>query len=147
MHFYQICLIFLHITSTLCYLPHLIIHITHHSFHSSTLQSKLGYIIYWVNYSLIISGVLIWCLFVLCQKQINWQIIQISGLLLIGKLIYSILDVTTRILLKHKFIVIIFDFIHISILFPAIVITFLLVKHIRITTNITNRCQSFIDQC
>lgn len=147
MHFYHICLIFLHITSTLCYLPNLIFHIQHHSFHTSSFRTKIGYSIYWFNYCLIIHGVLFWCIFILCRKEDNYQIIQISGLLLIGKFIYVILDVTTRILLKHKLIIIIFDFIHICILFLAIIITFLLVKHIRKTRNLPNKCQSFIDQC
>jgi len=147
MHFYRICLIFLHISSSLCYLPYLLIHITHLSFHSKLLKSKIAYLTYWFNYCLLVTGVLTWCLFVICRKQTTWQVIQISGFVLIGKLIYIIFDVTTRILLEHKLLVIIFDFIHIIILLPAIIITVLLVKHVKKKMIISNKCQSFIDQC
>ncbi len=138
MHLYRICLIFLHISSALCYLPHLLTHVTQLSFYSKSLQLKIAYMTYWFNYCLLVIGVLIWCLFVICRKQTTWQVIQISGFVLIAKLIYIIFDLITRILLEHKLIVIIFDFIHIIILFPAIIITFLLVKHVE------NKCQSFI---
>jgi hypothetical protein len=143
MHFYRICLIFLHITSALCYLPHLITHIVHLSLHSRSFQLNIAYITYWFNYCLLFLGILIWCLIVICRKQTIWQVIQVSGFLLIGKLVYITLDMITRILLEHKLIVIIFDLIHIIILFPAIIITFLLVKHVK---KISNKCQSFIDQ-
>jgi len=146
MHFYRICLIFLHISSALCYLPHLITHITHLSLHSISLQSKIAYITHWFNYCLIVIGVLIWFLFVICRKQTVRQVIKVSEFLLIAKLIYTILDVITRILLKHKFIVIIFDFIHIIILFPAIIITFLLVQRVKRMMIISNKCQSLINQ-
>ena len=142
MHFYRICLIFLHISSALCYLPHLIILITQRSFNLRSFQVKFAYITYWINYCLVVLAVLIWCLIITCRKQTPWQVVQISGLLLIGKFIYIILDVTTRILLHHKQIVIIFDFIHLIILVPAIVITFLLVQRVRSTLP----CRSFLNQ-
>src|SRR5690606_10264221 len=87
--------------------------------------------IYWFNYCLLFLVILIGCLYIIYQKETIWQVIQISGFVLIIKLIYTVLDVITRILLHHKFIVIIFDIIHIIILFPAIIITFLLVQHVK----------------
>lgn len=135
MHFYRLCLILLHICSTLCYIPYLISHVIHISSHSGSFQSKLAFIIYWFNYCLLISGILSWCLYIICQKQTIWQVIQNSGLLLIAKLIYTIFDVITRILLYHKFIIIISDIIHIIILFPAIIITFLLVENVKRKNN------------
>jgi hypothetical protein len=139
MHFYRICLILLHITSALCYLPHLITHVTSLSFQSVSLQSKIAFAIYWFNYCLIVTGVLIWCLLIICRKRTTWQVMQVSVFLLIAKLIYTLLDVTTRILLRHQIIVIIFDIIHIIILFPAICISFLLVHHVKTRRIITTK--------
>jgi hypothetical protein len=146
MHFYRLCLIFLHTSSALCYFPHLITHITYRSFRSISYPAKIAYITYWFNYCLLVMGVLCWCLFVICRKQTTWQVIQVSGFVLIAKLIYIIFDVITRILLEHKLIVIVFDFVHMIILFPAIIITFLLVKRVKRIMSISNKCQSFLDQ-
>ncbi|CAF2464142.1 unnamed protein product [Rotaria sp. Silwood2] len=142
MHFYRVCLILLHIGSLLCYLPYLMVHITYLSFDSISFQSKFAYITYWVNYCVVVIGVLIWCLFVVCRKQTPWQIIQVSGFLLIAKLIYTILDLITKILLRHELIVVIFDLVHIIILFPAILITFLLVQHVKRIIIVYNESQS-----
>ncbi|CAM4757643.1 unnamed protein product [Rotaria magnacalcarata] len=131
MHSYRISLILLHLCSSLCYAPHLIVHLKHLRLYSVTLRSKLAYIIYWCNYSLLAILMLSWCIFVVYRKQTPWQVIQASGYLCIAELIYTALDVTTRILLGHNNIVIASDFIHIIILFTAIFITFLLVQHVK----------------
>lgn len=131
MHIYRICLIFLHISSALIYFPHLITHITRLPFGHHPIRSRIAYTIYWLSYCLVVLSVLIWCLFVVCRKKTIWQIIQVSAYLLIGKLFYTLFDVTVRILLKYTYIVIIFDIIHIILLIPAIIITFLLVRHVK----------------
>jgi hypothetical protein len=131
MHLFRICLVFFHICSALTYIPHLITHISRLPFSYIPLRSKIAYTIYWISYCLLVLGVLFWCLFVVCRKQTIWQIIQVSGYLLIAKLLYTLFDVTVRILLHYTLIVIIFDFIHIIILIPAIIITFLLAKHVK----------------
>lgn len=131
MKIYRICLIILHILSALCYLPHLISHMFNQSFRSIPFHAKIAFLTHWFNYCFTITIVLSWCLFILIHRQTSWQIIQTSGYLLIMKFLYTIFDVITRILLEHKIFVIIFDFIHITILFPAIVITFLLVGQMK----------------
>jgi len=131
MHFYRICLIFFHICSALTYFPHLITHITRIPFSFIPLRSKIAYLTYWISYSLLVLGVLIWCLIVVCRKQTIWQIIQVSAYVLIAKLIYTLFDVTVRILLNYTYFVIIFDIIHIILLIPAIIITYLLVRHVK----------------
>jgi hypothetical protein len=131
MHFYRICLVVLHICSALTYFPHLITHINRLPFRYLPLRSRVAYMTYWINYSLVVLGVLIWCLFVVCRKQTIWQIIQISGYILIAKLIYTSLDVIVRILLHYTYFVIIFDLIHIVLLIPAIIITFFLVQRVK----------------
>lgn len=131
MHLFRICLVFFHICSALTYIPHLITHISRLPFNYIPLRSKIAYTIYWISYCLLVLGVLFWCLFVVCRKQTIWQIIQVSGYLLIAKLLYTLFDVTVRVLLNYTFIVIIFDFIHIIVLIPAIVITFLLAERIK----------------
>jgi hypothetical protein len=131
MHFYRICLVVLHICSALTYFPHLITHINRLPFRYLPLRSRVAYMTYWINYSLVVLGVLIWCLFVVCRKQTIWQIIQISGYILIAKLIYTSLDVIVRILLHYTYFVIIIDLIHIVLLMPAIIITFFLVQRVK----------------
>lgn len=131
MHFYRICLVVLHICSALTYFPHLITHINRLPFRYLPLRSRVAYMTYWINYSLVVLGVLIWCLFVVCRKRTIWQIIQISGYILIAKLIYTSLDVIVRILLHYTYFVIIIDLIHIVLLMPAIIITFFLVQRVK----------------
>lgn len=131
MKIYRICLIILHILSALCYVPHLISHIFSQSLRTISFQSKIAFLTHWFNYCFTIIIVLIWCLFILIHRHTSWQVIQVSGFLLIMKFLYTIFDVITRILLEHKLFVIAFDFIHIIILFPAIVITFLLVGQMK----------------
>ncbi|CAF4689845.1 unnamed protein product [Rotaria sp. Silwood1] len=131
MHFYRICLVFFHISSALSYFPHLITHITRIPFRYIPFRSKVAYTTYWISYCLLVLGVLIWCLIVVCRKKTIWQIIQVSAYLLIAKLIYTLFDVTVRILLKYSYTVIIFDIIHIILLIPAIICTFLLVQHVK----------------
>lgn len=131
MNFYRICLIFFHISSALTYFPHLFTYVLRIPFHSVPLRNKVAYITYWISYCLLVFGVLIWCLIVVCRKQTVWQVIQVSAFVLIAKLIYTLLDVTVRILLHYSYIVIFFDIIHIILLIPAIIITFLLVQHIK----------------
>lgn len=131
MNVYRICLIILHILSALCYLPHLISHILNQSLRTITFHSKIAFLTHWFNYCFTVSIVLAWCLIILIRQRTSWQVIQTSGYLLIMKFLYTIFDVITRILLEHKLFVIIFDFIHITILFPAIVITFLLVRQMK----------------
>jgi hypothetical protein len=143
MHFYRICLIFLHIASAICYFPHLFIVITNHIANLTSFQTKVAYITYWFNYSLLVLEILVWCLDVICRKQTTWEVVQVSGFLLIGKLIYITFDVITRIFLKYKLIVIIFDFIHVIILFPAIIFTFLLVHHLQKTRILSNKNQLY----
>lgn len=131
MDFYRICLIILHIISALCYLPHLIVHINYLSWDLVPFRSQVAYITYWFNYCITVLAVLIWCLFVVCRKQTTWQVIQVSEYLLIAKLIYTLLDVITRFLLRHSFTVVVFDIIHIFTLFPAILVTFLLARNVK----------------
>jgi hypothetical protein len=136
MHFYRICLVFFHISSSLTYFPHLITHIIRLSFSYIPIRSKIAYTIYWISYCLLVLGVLIWCLIVVCRKQTIWQIIQVSAYVLIAKLFYTLFDVIVRILLHYTYIVIIFDIIHIILLIPAIITTFLLVQHVKKTQNV-----------
>jgi len=136
MHFYRICLVFFHICSALTYFPHLINHITRLPFSYIPIRSKIAYTIYWISYCLLVLGVLIWCLIVVCRKQTIWQIIQVSAYLLIAKFFYTLFDVIVRILLHYTYVVIIFDIIHIILLIPAIIITFLLVQHVKKTQNV-----------
>jgi hypothetical protein len=131
MHCYRISLVFFHICSALTYVPHLLTHITRIPFQYIALRAKVAYITYWISYCLLVFGVLIWCLIVVCRKQTTWSVIQVSAHLLIAKLIYTLFDVTVRILLYYKYIVIFFDIIHIILLIPTIIITFLLVKHVK----------------
>ncbi|CAF2361558.1 unnamed protein product [Rotaria sp. Silwood2] len=131
MHFYRICLVFFHIASALSYFPHLITHITRIPFRYSPFRSKVAYTTYWFSYCLLVLGVLIWCLIVVCRRKTIWQIIQVSAYVLIAKLIYTLFDVTVRILLNYSYTVIIFDIIHIILLIPAIIFTFLLVQHVK----------------
>ncbi len=144
MHFYRICLVFFHISSALTYLPHLITHITHLPFKYIPIRSQIAYITYWISYCLLVLGVLIWCLIVICRKQTIWQIIQVSAYLLIGKLIYASLDVIVRILLHYTYAVIIFDIVHIILLIPAIIFTFLLVQHVKKKTSFKRNSQTFV---
>ena len=146
MHIYRLCLIFLHLTSAVCYFPHLIILITHRSFHLNPLKTQIAYVTYWMNYTVLVLAALIWSLVVVCRKQTTWQVIQVSAYLLIGKFIYVALDVITRILLKYHLFVIVFDFIHIMTLFIGIVMTFLLVKDVQRKRSVSNKSRSFIDQ-
>ena len=131
MHIYRICLVVLHICSALTYLPHLIIHVDHLPFTYLPVHSQIAFTTYWINYCLLVLAILIWCLFVVCRKGTIWQLIQTSIYLLIIKLIYTLLDVIVRILLHHKPVVIIFDLIHILLSIPTILITYLLVRHVK----------------
>jgi hypothetical protein len=131
MHVYRTCLVFFHVCSALTYIPHLITHVARLPFGYIPLRSQIAYLIYWLSYCLVVLGVLIWCLIVVCRKQTIWQIIQVSAYLLIAKLFYTVFDVTVRILLRYTYVVIIFDIIHIILLIPAIIITFLLVRHVK----------------
>jgi hypothetical protein len=131
MHIYRIWLVILHICSALTYLPHLITHINRLPFRYLPWRSRIAYMTYWINYCLIVLGVLIWCLFVVCRKRTIWQIIQVSGYLLIAKLVYTSLDVIVRILLHYTYFVIISDLIHVVLLMPAIILTFFLVQHVK----------------
>ncbi len=146
MHLYRISLVFFHICSALIYFPHLITHITLLPFRYISLRSKIAYITYWISYCLLVIGVLIWCLIVVCRKQTIWQIIQVSAYVLIAKLIYTLFDVTVRILLHYSYIVIIFDIIHIILLIPAIIITFLLVEHVKKKYNFQQNSQTLDNQ-
>lgn len=130
-HFYRVCLVVLHTCSALTYFPHLINHISRLPLPYLPIRSKIAFTTYWINYCLMVLGVLIWCLYVVCRKNTLWQILQVSAYLLIGKLIYTILDVIVRILLSYTLVVIAFDLIHICILIPAIFISFLLVGHVK----------------
>lgn len=131
MHFYRICLVILHIGSALCYLPHLMSHMKYIPYDFISLRTRCAYVIYWIGYSLLILGVLIWCLIVVRRKQTKWEVLQVSAYLLIAKLFYTLFDVIVRVLLRYSRIVIMFDIIHIMLLIPAIVFTFLLVHHVR----------------
>ncbi|CAF1146748.1 unnamed protein product [Rotaria sordida] len=144
MHFYRICLVFFHIASALSYFPHLITHIIRIPFRYISFRSKIAYITYWISYSLLVLGVLIWCLIVVCRKNTIWQIIQVSAYLLIAKLIYTLFDVTVRILLNYSFTVIVFDIIHIILLIPAIIFSFLLVQHVKKKKNFQKPSQVLI---
>lgn len=146
MHIYRLCLIFLHLTSAVCYFPHLIILITHRSFHLNSLKTQIAYVTYWVNYTVLVLAALIWSLIVVCRKQTPWQVIQVSAYFLIGKFIYVSFDVITRILLKYHLFVIVFDLIHIMTLSIGIVMTFLLVKDVQRKRSVSNKSRSFIDQ-
>jgi hypothetical protein len=149
MHLYRICLVFFHICSALTYFPHLITHIDRLPFRYLPLRSRVAYMTYWINYCLVVLGVLIWCLFVVCRKRTMWQIIQVSAYLLIAKLIYTSLDVIVRILLHYTYFVIIFDLIHIVLLIPAIIITFLLVRRVKGKEILDRNSQKLInvDHC
>lgn len=135
MHIYRWILIFLHLISAICSLPHLFTHVVRLSFRTISFRSQIAYSAYWFNYTFLVSAILFWSIYVVSRRQIVWQVIQISAIVLILKLIYTIFDVTTRILLEHKFIVIVFDFIHCLCLCPAIFITFLLVQHVKRKTH------------
>jgi hypothetical protein len=144
MHLYRICLVVFHICSALTYLPHLITHISRLPFSYIPLRSKIGYITYWINYCLLVLGILIWCLLVVCRKRTIWQIIQVSAYLLIAKFIYTLFDVTVRILLYYSYFVIMFDLIHILLLIPAIMITFLLAEHMKKKQMFHNNSQTLV---
>lgn len=144
MHYYRICLALLHIGSALTYFPHLITHIVRIQFGGISIRVKIAYLIYWVSYSLLVLGVLVWCLIVVCRKTTIWQIIQISGHLLIAKLLYTIFDVTVRILLFYSNLVIAFDIIHIILLIPAILLTSLLVQHVQKGDSSGNKSQTLV---
>ncbi|UJR25744.1 hypothetical protein I4U23_007094 [Adineta vaga] len=131
MDFYRICLVFFHICSSLTYIPHLIIHISRLSFNSIPLRFQIAYTIYWVGYCILVIGVLIWCLTILYRKQTVWQVIQISAYVLIAKFFYTSFDVTVRILLYYRYIIILFDILHLIILIPAIIITFRVIQEIK----------------
>jgi hypothetical protein len=146
MHLYRICLIFFHVSSALTYIPHLLTHIIRLPFRYIPLRSKVAYITYWISYCLLVIGVLIWCLFVVCRKRTIWQIIQVSGYVLIAKLIYTLFDVTVRILLQYSTVVIMFDFIHIILLIPAIICTFLLVQHVKNKNVLEKKSQTKMNQ-
>ena len=135
MHIYRWILIFLHLISAICSLPHLFTHVVRLSFRTISFRSQIAYSAYWFNYTFLVSAILFWSIYVVSRRQIVWQVIQVSAIVLILKLIYTIFDVTTRILLEHKFIVIVFDFIHCLCLCPAIFITFLLVQHVKRKTH------------
>lgn len=135
MHIYRVILVFLHLISAICSLPHLITHITRLSFSTISLRSQIAYAAYWFNYSFLVSAILVWSLWVVLRRDTVWQVIQVSGIVLILKFIYTLFDVTTRVLLKHNFIVILFDFIHCICLCPAIFFTFLLVQHVKRKRN------------
>jgi len=145
MHFYRICLVFFHICSALTYFPHLINHITRLPFSYIPIRSKIAYTIYWISYCLLVLSVLIWCLIVVCRKQTIWQIIQVSAYLLIAKLFYTLFDVIVRILLNYTYVVIIFDIIHIILLIPAIITTFLLVQHVKKTEIFDKNSQTLVN--
>ena len=130
-HFYRVCLVVLHTCSALTYLPHLINHVNRLPFAYLPVRSQIAFATYWTNYCLAILGVLIWCLYVVCRKDTIWPILQVSAYLLIAKFIYTILDAIVRILLKYSYGVIAFDFIHICILIPAIILSFLLIQRVK----------------
>ena len=146
MHIYRLCLIFVHLTSAVCCFPHLIVLITHRPFHLNPLKVQIAYVTYWINYTLLVLAALIWCLFVICRQQTSWQVIQVSGYLLVAKFVYVLLDVITRILLKYHLFVIVFDFIHLIFLFIGIVTTFFLVKHVQGKVSRSNKSSSLIEQ-
>lgn len=146
MHIYRLCLIFLHVTSAVCYFPHLIVLITHRAFHLNPLKTQIAYVTYWMNYTVLVLAALLWSLIVVCRQATSWQVIQVSGYFLIGKFIYVALDVITRILLKYHLFVIVFDFIHLMTLAIGIVMTFFLVKDVQRKRSISNKSRSFIDQ-
>lgn len=146
MHIYRLCLILFHLTSAVCYFPHLFVLITHRPFHLNPLKIQIAYATYWINYTVLVLGVLTWSLIVICRRQTTWQVIQVSGYLLIAKFVYVFLDVITRILLKYHLFVIIFDFIHLIVLFFGIISTFLLVKHVRRKVSRSNKSQTLIEQ-
>jgi hypothetical protein len=146
MHCYRISLVFFHICSALTYVPHLLTHITRIPFQYIALRAKVAYITYWISYCLLVFGVLIWCLIVVCRKQTTWSVIQVSAHLLIAKLIYTLFDVTVRILLQYSTVVIMFDFIHIILLIPAIICTFLLVQHVKNKNVLEKKSQTKMNQ-
>lgn len=127
----RVCLILLHLTSALCSLPHLISHMTRLSFETIPLRSQIGYLAYWINYCLMVVGILVWSVWVVGRQQTLWQVIEVSGLFAIGQLIYTSLDLTTRVLLRHQVIVICFDILHVAVLCPAICLTFLLARQVK----------------
>ena len=131
MHVYRQILLLLHMISAICSLPHLFTHITRLSFRSIPLRSQIAYFAYWLNYSFLVSAILFWSIWVILRRHTVWQVIQVSAFVLIIKLVYTLFDVTTRILLEHRFIVIVFDLIHCVSLCPAILVTFLLVQHVK----------------
>ena len=145
MHFYRLCLIVLHLTSAICSLPHLITHITRLSLQTISLRSKVAYLAYWINYCLLVLGILIWSVWVVGRRRTIWQLIEASGLLLIGKLVYTSFDLTTRVLLRHNFIVICFDTLHVAILFPAICFTFLLARRVKRRARLSQQSASDVD--
>ncbi|CAF0855307.1 unnamed protein product [Adineta ricciae] len=131
MDLHRISLIFLHICSSLSYIPHLVIHIANLSFNAFPRRSQIAFTIYWCGYCLLILGVLLWSCIILCKKRVVWQVIQVSGHVLIGKLLYTMFDVIVRILLHYRLIIILFDIIHVVILIPAITITFALAQDMK----------------
>lgn len=144
MHLFRICLVFLHICSALTYIPHLVTHITRLPFGYIPLRSKVAYTIYWISYCLLVFGVLIWCLYVICRKQTIWQVVQVTGHLLIAKLLYTLFDVTVRILLQYTYVVIVFDIIHIILLIPAIIFTYLLIEHVKTKENFVENSSKLV---
>jgi len=142
MHIYRLTLIFLHFCSTLTYFPHLITHIRRLPFRYVPFRSQLAYCIYWINYSLFIFIIFFWCVWILARKKSIWQLIQITNWILIVKFIYTLLDMTVRILLNYAYIVIIFDIIHLIFLIPAIGITILLIEKVKNSLRLTH-----IEQC
>ena len=135
MHIYRTVLILFHLASAACYFPHLITHMLLLSFRSLSWPSRIAFMAYWLNYSFVVLGMLGWCLWIVGHQRTTWQVIHVSGLLLIGKLVYTTLDVTTRILLGHSSLVIGVDLVHLVLLSPAICVTFLLVQRVKRSTE------------
>ena|ERR1700733_8819438 len=145
MHFYRICLALLHTLSAFTYLPHLITHVFHLPFQYIPIRSQIAYIVYWINYCLFVIGILIWCLIVVCRQKTTYHVMQVSGLLLIGKLVYTSLELIVRILLQYKMAIIVFDIVHIILLIPAVLITFLLVRQLKENTIKSKKLQQLLD--
>jgi hypothetical protein len=145
MHLSRVCLILLHLTSAICALPHLISHITRLSLHTISFRSQIAYLAYWINYCLMVLGILVWLVWVVGRQQTVWQVLEVSGIFLVGQLIYTSFDLTTRILLRHQFIVICFDILHVAVLCPAICLTFLLARQVKRHGCLSRQSESDID--